>query len=55
MANRVWKVVYSKVFGRSRHISQNKFFHPSTASTRKGDDGDYGGKNKENKNVFIGH
>ena len=39
MADRVWKVVYPLVFGRSRQLSLNKFFDPSTPSMRKGDDG----------------
>ena len=30
MADRVWKVVYPLVFGRSRQLSLNKFFDPST-------------------------
>ena len=40
MADGVWKGVYPKVFGRSRQISQNKFFDPSTPSMRKGCDGE---------------
>ena len=42
MAEGVWKVVYPKVFGRSRQLSLNKFFDPSTPSMRKGRDGENG-------------
>ena len=45
MANGVWKVVYPQVFGRSRQLSLNKFFDPSTPSMRKGRDGE---KKREN-------
>ena len=30
MADRVWKGVYPEVFGRSKQLSLNKFFDPST-------------------------
>ena len=36
MANGVWKGVYLEVFGRSKQLSLNKFFGPSTHSMRKG-------------------
>ena len=36
MADGVWKGVYSKVFGRSPQLLQNKFLDPSTPSLRKG-------------------
>ena len=38
-ANRVWKSVYSYVFGHSKQLSLNKFFDPSTPSMRKSHDG----------------
>ena len=40
MTDGVWKVVYPEVFGRSRQLSLNKFFDPSTPSMRKGRDGE---------------
>ena len=46
MAEGVWKGVYPQVFGRSRQLSLNKFFDPSTPSMRKGRDG---GKKKTGK------
>ena len=50
MADRVWKGVYPLVFGRSKQLSQNKFFDPSTPSMRKGrDGGKRGKKNGEEK------
>ena len=36
MANGVWKGVYPEVFGRSKQLSLNKFFDPSTPSMGKG-------------------
>ena len=45
MADGVWKGVYPKVFGRSKQLSLNKFFDPSTPSMRKGCDG--GKKNRK--------
>ena len=39
MADRVWKGVYLKVFGRCRQLSRNKFFDPSAPSMRKVDNG----------------
>ena len=39
MADGVWKGVYPLVFGRSKQLSLNKFFDPSTPSMRKGRDG----------------
>ena len=44
MADGVWKGVYPYVFGRSRQLSLNKFFDPSTPSMRKGHDGEKNGK-----------
>ena len=39
------------VFGRSRQLSQDKFFYPSTPSMRKGRNrGETGGKNRAEKN-----
>ena len=40
MAGIVWKVVYPKVFGRSRHLLLNKFFDQSIPSMRNVDDGE---------------
>merc|ERR1711954_186458 len=40
MADGVWKGVYPWVLGRSRQLSLNKFFDPSTPSMRKVDDGE---------------
>ena len=54
MADGVWKGVYPKVLGRSRQLSLNKFFDPSTPSMRKVDDGEKKRK-KENNVVFSGH
>ena len=34
-----WKGVYPSGFGRSKQLSLNKFFDPSTPSIRKGPDG----------------
>ena len=50
MAEGVWK-------GRSKQLSLNKFFDPSTPSMRKGRNGgeNGGGQKKENKDVFGGH
>ena len=38
MGDGVWKGVYTQVFGRSRQLSLNKLFDPSTPSMRKGCD-----------------
>ena len=46
MADGGWKVVYPEVFGRSRRLSLNKFFDPSTPSMRKGDEGEKNAKKK---------
>ena len=46
MANQVWKVAYPKVFGRSYHLSLNKFFDQSIPSMRKVDDEGNGGDRK---------
>ena len=58
MANGVWKGVYPKVFGRSKQLSLNNFFDPSTPSMRK-DDGEEekmgGGERKENSVFYSGH
>ena len=49
MADGVWKGVYPD-FGRSKQLSLNKFFDPSTPSMRKGcDGGKTGGKNGKKK------
>merc|ERR1712117_809713 len=48
MADGVWKGVYPYVLGRSRQLSLNKFFDPSTPSMRKVDDGEEK-KEKEKK------
>ena len=40
MANGVWKMVYPKVFGRSRHLLPNKFFDQSIPSMRNVGDGE---------------
>ena len=42
MANWVWKGVHPYVLGRSRQLSLNKFFDPSTPSMREGCDGESG-------------
>ena len=47
MSNRILKVVYPKVIGRSRHLLLNKFFDQSTPSMRKGHDGEWNGKKME--------
>ena len=40
MAEGVWKGVYPEVFGRSKQLSLNKFFDPSTPSMRQGNSGE---------------
>ena len=56
MADGVWKVVYSQVFGHSKQLSLNKFFDPSTPSMRKVDNGEKKKKKKEeNNDVDSGH
>ena len=61
MADGVWKGVQSQVIGRSRQLSLNKFFDPSTPSMRKVDDGEEKEKEKrkrkkrENNDVYSGH
>ena len=47
MADGVWKGVYPSVLGRSRQLSLNKFFDPSTPSMRKVDDGEEKKKKKK--------
>ena len=54
MAEGVWKVVYPYFFGRSKQLSLNKFFDPSTPSMRKGRDGG-NGKKKEKTDENSGH
>ena len=49
MADGVWKGVYPWVLGRSRQLSLNKFFDPSTPSMRKVDDGEKRKKKKRRK------
>ena len=49
MADGVWKGVYPQVLGRSRQLSLNKFFDPSTPSMRKVDDGEKKEKKKEKR------
>ena len=59
MAEGVWKGVYLQVFGRSKQLSLNKFFDPSTPSMRKGRNGEETGKTegekggKENKEFSL--
>ena len=53
MADWVWKGVYPQVLGRSRQLSLNKFFDPSTPSMRKVDDGEEKKKKKEKIMTFI--
>ena len=50
MADVVWKGVYPYFFWRSKQLSQNKFFDPSTPSMRKGRDGEKGGGGNGEKN-----
>ena len=45
MVDGVWKGVYPSVIGRSKQLSLNKFFDPSTPSMRKGRDGEKKKKN----------
>ena len=49
MADGDWKGVYPWVFGRSKQLSQNKFFDPSTPSMRKGRHGEKTGGKKGKK------
>ena len=49
MAGRVWKVVYTFVFGRSCQLSLNKFFNPNTPSLRMVITEETGGKKREGK------
>ena len=51
MEDGVWKGVYPCVFGRSKQLSLNKFFDPSTPSMRKGCNGEK--KNGENSGHFV--
>ena len=54
MAEGDWKDVYPLVFGRSKQLSLNKFFDPSTPSMRKGRNGG-NGKKKEKTDENSGH
>ena len=49
MSNRISKVVYPKVIGRSRHLLLNKFFDQSIPSMRNVDDGEKQEKKQEKK------
>ena len=49
MAEGVWKGVYPLVFGRSKQLSLNKFFDPSTPSMKKGRDGEKKKKREKKK------
>ena len=49
MADGVLKGVYPWVFGRSKQLSLNKFFDPSTPSMRKGCDGGNGKNGRKKK------
>ena len=49
MADGVQKGVYLQVFGRSRKLSLNNLFDPSTPSMRKVDNGEKKEKEKEKK------
>ena len=50
MTDGVWKGIDPLVFGRSKQLSLNKFFDPSTPSMRKGrDGGKKNGKEKKKK------
>ena len=65
MADGVWKGVYPQVLGRSRQLSLNKFFDPSTPSMRKVDDGEEKNEKRkkkrkkkekrENNDIYSGH
>ena len=49
MSNRISKVVYPKVIGRSRHLLLNKFFDQSIPSMRNVDDREKQEKKQEKK------
>ena len=51
MADGVWKGVYPYGFGRSKQLSLNKFFDPSSPSMRKGCDG--GGERGEKRYGIV--
>ena len=55
MADRVWNGIYPLFFWRSRQLSLNKFFDPSTPSVRKEDDGEKRKEKRENNVVYCGH
>ena len=56
MADRVWKVVYTQVFGCSHQLSLSKFFDTSTPSMRKLDNGGKLGEGTKGNNfVYCGH
>ena len=52
MVDGVWKGVYSKVFGRSKQLSQNKFFDQSMPSMRKVYNGEKEEKKREKRMLF---
>ena len=53
MAEGVWKGVYPQVFGRSKQLSLNKFFDPSTPSMRKGRNGEEKKNGKKKKKIRM--
>ena len=53
MADGVWKGVHPYVFGRSKQLSLNKFFDPSTPSMRKVDDGEKNKKKKKRMTFLV--
>ena len=53
VADGVWKGVYPLVFGRSRQLSLNKFFDPSTPSMRKVDNGKEKRKEKKKEILWV--
>ena len=55
MADGVWKDVNPQVFVRSKQLSQNKFFEPSTPSMRKVDDEEEKKEKRENNDVYSGY
>ena len=53
MAEEVWKGVYPQVFGRSKQLSLNKFFDPSTPSMRKGCNGEKNRKKRKRLMIIV--
>ena len=53
MADGVWKGVQPQVIGHFKQLLLNKFFDPSTPSTRKVDDGEKRKRKKEKKKKKI--